>query len=131
MELPVAYKRFLLSGHGGYPVQNEFSHGGSLRMVEFFLPILDDPDEEEEGWRDTSVVLTELDGRILDDEDMVGMNIIPFAALAGGDFVCFDFRKNPAGPDISVWDHERSEELAPHLEKVAPSFEAFLAMLKG
>lgn len=92
--------------------------------------MLDSP-REENGWRDIGVVLTDLDAQIWDDGDKIGNDIIPFAQLFAGDLVCFDFRKDPDHPDISVWDHELSEEWAPHMEKVASSFEEFLGMLRG
>jgi len=131
IKLPPSFVRYLNTGNGGTPVENSFPQGGELRMIEFFLPLLDDPAEDERGWSDINVVITELDERLIDDEDAIGIPIIPFAALFGGDFVCLDFRANPEQPQVAVWDHELSEELQPHLEVIAPDFDTFLRQLRA
>jgi len=131
VNLPVDYVKFLKHGNGGVPVQNVFNVNGRERVLECFLCLMEDPNEDPvNGWRDISVVLSQLDERLIDDEDLVGMNVIPFAVLFGGDFVCFDFRQNPTSPVLAVWDHEQSEEFKPYLEVVADSFSEFLSMLK-
>src|SRR5262249_2717428 len=95
IKLPRDYLDFLKTGHGAVPIQNVLRTKNNDKVVEFFLCFLENSsDDEENGWRDIDVVLTELGARICDDEDSVGNNIIPIAALFAGDFVCLDFRKN-------------------------------------
>jgi len=75
------------------------------------------------------VVLSQIDTRLTDDENLIGANVIPIAALFAGDFVCLDFR-NSETPSVVVWFHEESDELSPVTTKVAEDFTEFLNMLK-
>jgi len=54
-------------------------------------------------------------------EDRLNIYLLPFAALSGGDFLCFDYE---AGfpPQIVYWRHDLSEEGSPSIEFVANSF---------
>ena len=53
----------------------------------------DSEDDDENGWYDIEVVLSDIDTRLTDDEDLTGINVIPFAVLFAGDFLCLDFRE--------------------------------------
>ncbi|PQO25998.1 SMI1/KNR4 family protein [Blastopirellula marina] len=128
IEFPDDYLTFLKENNGGVPDLNVFSMRGYDFVVERFLPILDDPRQDNEhGWYDISVVTSQLDCRLIDDEDSTGMNVLPIAALFGGDFVCLDYRES-ASPCVSVWKHETSDEFSPDLITVANSFTSFLSM---
>jgi len=130
VKLPSAYLELLRTANGAVPRERAFSQGDKERSIERFLPLLEAPgDDREMGWYDVTSVLTQLDARLVDRDDLVGMNVIPIAALFGGDFVCLDYRDGRAAPTVAVWDHEQSDELAPHLDKVADSFESFLRLL--
>ncbi len=129
--LPDAFAALLRTANGGVPVASVFDQAGRERLIERFLPLLSNPkDEAVSGWCDITVVVTQLDSRLIDDPDLVGMNVIPIAALFGGDFACLNYRTDRSRPAVAVWDHEQSDEFAPHLEKVADSFDAFLRTLK-
>ena len=128
--LPKDYKQFIKESNGAVPETNVFEYAGHEYLVERFLCLLDKPREENVyGWYDLTSVLTQLDERLIDDEDLIGMNIIPIAALFAGDFVCLDFR-NIENPSIVIWLHEESDELSPVTKKVAENFTEFLNMLK-
>jgi hypothetical protein len=130
--LPIDYVEFLGSGNGGVPVENVFDANGRERVLESFLCILNDPrNDSVNGWRDITVVVSQLDERLIDDENLVGMNVIPIAVLFGGDFLCLDFRHSPDAPTIAVWDHEQSDEFSPHLKVIADSFTEFISQLKS
>ena len=89
---------------------------------------MEDPeDDDENGWYDIEVVLSDIDTRLTDDEDLIGINVIPFAVLFAGDFLCLDFREIPS---VVVWYHEESEELNQVTSEVADNFSEFLSMLK-
>ena len=129
--LPSDYLDFLHSGNGGVPLQNVFEIEGRERVVEWFLCLLDSPkDDSTNGWRDITVVVSQLDERLIDDEDLVGINVLPIAALFGGDFVCLDYRSTADDPVVAVWDHELSDEFSPHLEFLAESFTEFTTLLR-
>lgn len=129
IELPEEYKKFLKVNNGAIPYTNSFNHEGRDYLIERFLCLLESPESDEiYGWYDLEVVLSQIDTRLTDDENLVGANVIPFAALFAGDFVCLDFRENEK-PSVSVWFHEESDELKPVTIKVAESFDEFLKML--
>lgn len=129
VELPEEYKEFLKLNNGAIPQTNTFNYGGREYLIERFLCLLEYPESDEtHGWYDLEVVLSQIDTRLTDNENLVGANIIPFAALFAGDFVCLDFRDNKK-PSISVWFHEESDDFKPVTIKVADSFAAFLKML--
>ena len=94
-----------------------------------FLAILAISGEKTEEDYDIGVVSTQLEGRIVFDEDNVGMQLIPIAALFGGDFVCLNYVKETENPSICIWYHEESYELEPAIEFLANNFIEFLAML--
>lgn len=70
-----------------------------------------------------------IDERLIDDEDLIGVNIIPIAALFSGDFVCLDFRENKSSPNVCVWFHEESGVFSPSVEKISSNFTEFLNQL--
>jgi hypothetical protein len=83
---------------------------------------------------DLSVTWTQLDGRLSDDLDALGIDVLPIAVLFAGDFVCMDFRasrKDGSPPTFCVWLHEESDEFAPAMRKIeANTFTEFLEMLE-
>jgi len=130
IELPGVYKQFLKTHNGAKPVTNTFRLREREYLVERFLCLLDEPKENAAfGWYDLTSVLTQLDSRLIDDEDPVGMNVIPIAALYAGDFVCLDYRTGRK-PCVVIWFHEESDEFAPVTEKAADDIGEFFDMLE-
>lgn len=129
--LPESVKALFKKYNGAVPITNLFNQGKRERLIERFLCILDNPsDDLDHGCYDVSVIMSRVDSRLVDDENQVGMKIIPVASLFAGDLVCLDFRTEPGSPKVVVWDHELSQELLPHVEVIAPSFTLFIDMLK-
>lgn len=64
-----------------------------------------------------------------DNEDLIGVEVLPIAELFAGDYVCLDYRKSREKPSICVWSHEESEDFAPVTYKVADTFSEFVEML--
>ncbi|MFN3160464.1 MAG: SMI1/KNR4 family protein [Rubinisphaera brasiliensis] len=130
--LPSDFVEFLRNGNGGVPVEKVFVANHRKRVLESFLSILETPENDlMNGWCDIGVVISQLDERLIDDENLIGMNVIPIAVLFGGDFICLDFRHSQDAPAIAVWDHEQSDEFSPHLEVVADSFTEFTSQLRS
>lgn len=127
--LPEEFKQFIKQYNGAVPITNLFSDGRRERMIERFLCLLDDFESDANGWYDIEVVLSQIDTRLGDDEDLVGYNVIPFAALFAGDFVCLDCRKSGVAP-VVVWYHEESDDFSPVFATVAASMPEFLSLLK-
>lgn len=132
LQLPQALKDLWTTGHGAVPKENAFYQGARERMIERFLVLLDDPGSSGEiGWYDISVVVTQIGDRLVEDEDLVGTDVVPFAVLFAGDYVCLSYKDVDVGePSVVVWDHEQSEVGAPYLETVAKNLDEFLTMLK-
>ncbi|WP_368976731.1 SMI1/KNR4 family protein [Caldifermentibacillus hisashii] len=74
-------------------------------------------------------VRTQLDERIVFDENLVGTELLPIAVLFAGDFVCLDYHNNVEEPIVCVWNHEESSYLNPVTYYISNSFEEFLNML--
>lgn len=132
VNLPEDYVEFLKQYNGAEPVTNVFSTLKKEYLVEKFLCLLSKEDRDrltDDSWSELGVVITEIDERLIDDEDLIGVNIIPIAALFSGDFVCLDFRENKSSPNVCVWFHEESGEFSPSVEKISSNFTEFLNQL--
>jgi hypothetical protein len=132
VKLPLALRQLFATGNGGVPKSRTFNQAGRGRLIERFLPLLDDPKAVGDlGWYDITVVISQIGDRLVESEHMVGTDVVPFAALFGGDFVCLSYKSlEVEEPTVVVWDHEQSEEGAPHLEQVASDLIEFLSQLK-
>ena len=130
VKLPDDYKEFIKNENGLIPSKRYFHFRHNEKVIDRFLAILAISGEKSEEAYDIGVVSTQLEGRIVFDEDSVGMQLIPIAALYGGDFLCLNYVEDPDNPNICIWYHEESYELEPSLEFVANNFTEFLAMLQ-
>ena len=130
VRLPDDYKEFIKNENGLMPSKRYFHFGDNEKVIDRFLAILAISGEKPEEVYDIGVVSTQLEGRIVFDEDYVGMQLIPIAALFGGDFVCLNYVKDSENPSICIWYHEESYELEPAIELVAINFTEFLVMLQ-
>ncbi len=57
--------------------------------------------------------------------DRLNIYLLPFAAVANGDFLCFNY-EGEFPPSVVLWVQELSEEDEPHIEPVADTFQMFL-----
>ena len=130
VQLPDDYKEFIKNENGLIPSKRYFHFGNNEKVIDRFLAILAISGEKEEEAYDIGVVSTQLEGRIVFDEDYIGMQLIPIAALFGGDFVCLNYVEDSENPSICIWYHEESYELDPAIEFVANNFAEFLDMLQ-
>ena len=130
VKLPDDYKEFIKKENGVIPSKRYFHFEHNEKVIDRFLAILAISGEKTEEDYDIGVVSTQLEGRIVFDEDNVGMQLIPIAALFGGDFVCLNYVEDSENPNISIWYHEESYELEPAIEFLANNFTEFLAMLQ-
>lgn len=127
---PKAYLDFMDRGNGAKLVNNEVASAVRPFVIERFLPIVADPKTDPSGWADVAVVTTQLDARLVSDENATGIDLIPIAAMFAGDFVVLDYRENRTEPSVGIWDHEVSDDFAPKVETIAPTFSAFLSMMR-
>ena len=130
VKLPDDYKEFIKKENGVIPSKRYFHFEHNEKVIDRFLAILAISGEKTEEDYDIGVVSTQLEGRIVFDEDNVGMQLIPIAALYGGDFLCLNYVEDSENPNISIWCHEESYELEPAIEFLANNFTEFLAMLQ-
>ena len=98
VKLPDDYKEFIKKENGVIPSKRYFHFEHNEKVIDRFSAILAISGEKTEEDYDIGVVSTQLEGRIVFDEDNVGMQLIPIAALFGGDFclskLCRGFRKS-------------------------------------
>ena len=130
VKLPDDYKEFIKKENGVIPSKRYFHFEHNEKVIDRFLSILAISGEKTEEDYDIGVVSTQLEGRIVFDEDNVGMQLIPIAVLFGGDFVCLNYVEDSEKPSICIWYHEESYELEPAIEFLANNFTEFLAMLQ-
>ncbi len=132
LKLPEDYRNFIMEFNGGEPVERVFDFGKNKNVnhvIIRFLCILDDANIGPDGWFDISVVDAQIGERLTDNEDVIGIDVLPIAELFAGDYLCLDFRKDGNAPEVCVWFHEESGDFGPALYKVAISFSEFIEML--
>ncbi|WP_145046723.1 SMI1/KNR4 family protein [Paenibacillus xylanexedens] len=130
VSFPEAYRIFIKENNGAVPITNVFSFNQHKYLIDKFLCVLDDSESDPiNGWYDIEVTITQIGDRLTDNEDLVGMNVVPIAALFSGDFICLDFRETKE-PTVVIWFHEESEEFSPVIQKVACNISEFFEMLK-
>ena len=130
VKLPDDYKEFIKKENGVIPSKRYFHFENNEKVIDRYLAILAISGEKTEEDYDIGVVSTQLEGRIVFDEDNVGMQLIPIAALYGGDFLCLNYVEDSEKPSICILYHEESYELEPAIEFLANNFTEFLAMLQ-
>ena len=132
IQFPKEYVRFIKLYNGAVPVNGSFDCNNHSYFIERFFCLLDDElykTRDDLNWFEIEVVFDEFDGHLLEDEDMIGTELVPIALLFAGNMVCLDFRKDPNHPSVCVWDYYKSAELSPVTYKAADSFTEFLNML--
>ncbi|MCY8232262.1 SMI1/KNR4 family protein [Priestia endophytica] len=129
VELPIDYKNFIKVNNGGSPQKQSFICNNHSYAINRFLCILEAPANTEMGMFDIEVIWTQLDERLTDDGDLLGVVLLPIAVLFAGDFLCLDFRESRSEPKVCVWEHENSAEFEPVSYHVADTFDEFLNMI--
>jgi hypothetical protein len=132
IRLPEAFIDVLKSANAAVPKRREFPAGDRWRLIDRFLGLVDAPHALRVY--DMRLALEDLVERLLtteelEDEGEYRAKVLPVAVLFGGDHVCLDYR-NDGEPTVRVWMHEESEEGAPVYVDVAPTFAAFLELLR-
>lgn len=130
IKLPDTYKEFIKKCNGASPVKDSFMCNNHSYAIDRFLCILKVTGERADEFYDIGVVRTQLEERIVSDENLVGTELLPIAVLFAGDFVCLDYRNtDKKEPCVCVWNHEESSDLTPVTYFTSYSFEEFLNKL--
>ena len=129
VKLPPDYKQMIKRNNGASPEAKAFKVKSHSYVLIRFLCILEAPENNEAGTFDIDVTWTQLEDRLTDDGDLLGVALLPIAVLFAGDFLCLDFRESRSNPKVCVWDHENSAELEPVSHHVADTFAEFMGML--
>ena len=127
LTLPSDYRDFIIKYNGGEPVECNFKCNNQNYLITRFLCILKNVKESENGWYDIGVVESQIGERLTDNEDLLGIEVLPIAELFAGDYLCLDFRNNKETPEVCVWSHEESDEFDPVTYKVSNSFSEFIS----
>lgn len=129
VSLPNEYKEFISINNGAVPITNVVTINSHEYVIERFLCILEDSEKNDLGMYDIAVVLSQIEERLTDNEDLVGVELLPIASLFGGDFLCLDFKHSEDNPSVGVWKHDESYELEPVFFKGFSDFKKFLRSL--
>lgn len=130
VKFPNSYTEFIRNYNVGVPETNEFVVNNHSYAIERFLGFVNDYKYSSLGDYDVAVVMSQIDTRLTNNPDLVGDEVIPIAVMFAGDYVCLDYRNDPAFPEVCIWYHEESEEFEPITLKITSSFEQFIEMLK-
>lgn len=125
VKFPKEYVSFICEYNGGVPIKNTISFNNHDFVIGRFLCILDNYQDDVNGWNDMSVTESKIGERLTDNEDLIGAATISIAFLFAGDFVCLDYRNNKENPEICIWYHEQSELFKPVTDKIADNFVLF------
>lgn len=129
IKFPIEFVDFIKAYNGAEAITNQIQINQQTYLIERFLCILENSENDEtNGWYDIEVVISQIGERLTDNEDLIGMNVVPIAALFAGDYICLDYR-NSSEPNVVLWKHEESDEFAPKLVKISDSISQFFAML--
>jgi len=122
LEFAPEFIEFLENHNGGVPKNQYFRLGSNVKILERFLCVFAEYQENIEfGQFDIGVVWSQI-------EDRLNEFLMPFAVVFAGDFLCFDFEESD-DPTVVLWYHDRSGEGEPFTVKVADNFKQFLQML--
>ena len=113
IKFPKSYIDFIKNYNGGKPKDLLINVDGEEKLVDRILCMMDDPTKNLiYGHYDLAVVVGQIEDRLTDNEDLIGIELVPIISMFGGDFICLDFR-NKGEPSIVLWDHNESDELSP------------------
>ena len=129
VELPSTYREFIMEYNGAIPVNRSFVCRNHEYAIDRFLCILNETEKSKYSSYDIDVVLTQIEERLTDNEDLIGCELLPIAQLFTGDYLCLNFKENAVEPTVYVWNHEESGELEPVIYKVSNSFMEFISNL--
>ena len=131
IRFPESYIRFVSENNGLIPKASLFMCEGREYVIERFVCLVDyrvaDGLMLEEY--DIQFIASEYGNYFEREKDSDDMQLMPIVFLADEDYVCLDYRTDKQEPEICVWDHKRSKDLAPYTYKVADTFDDFLKML--
>ena len=102
VQLPEDYKKFIMRKNGFRPSKNSFSLKNRSFLIERFLCVLENTKDNLLGVYDIDVVMSQLDERLFVHEDILGFELVPIAALFGGDFLCLNYIEDPENPSICI-----------------------------
>ncbi|MCQ8263478.1 SMI1/KNR4 family protein [Streptococcus suis] len=129
VSLPESYKDFVKKYSGLIPNNRIFSFNGRERLVERFLGLVENAKDNPLGMYDIDVVMTQIEERLYSDPDSMHIELLPIAALFGGDFLCLSFVEQTSVPKVYIWYADTSFEWEPSVELVTDNFESFIDSL--
>ena len=130
LTFPGAFLDFIKVSNGAEVGEASFECNNRIYVIERFLCMLNDIENNPNGIYDIDVVFSQIGERLTDNEDLLGAQVLPIASIFAGDFVCLDFRENKGDPSVCVWSHEESGDFEPVLYRVADNFTEFLEILQ-
>ena len=95
-----AYLEHIAQNHGGRPITKYFRHGEIVRFLNF-----------TDSYTASNANVRQFNVNVVRNliKDRIGKNIVPFASLPHGAFLCFDY-STTAVPKIVMWNNESFSE---------------------
>ena len=129
ISFPSSYLRFIDRYNGVNLTNGVVRTSLGEFVLEFFLPIVNDIKYDARGSEDLAVVAAQLDWGLVGDENAIGLELVPIAAMYAGNYLVLDYRIPGNEPRISYWNHELSSEFSPHAVPIFSSFQELWAMI--
>ncbi|MCG9761806.1 MULTISPECIES: SMI1/KNR4 family protein [Pseudoalteromonas] len=127
IKLPYLFIEFFRNNNGVAFEGLTYAIDNKERLIERTLLITNDSKLSDDIMQyEIKVVLAQIEERLTDNEDLVGVELLPFAYVFGGDFLCLNFKDSNTEPSVVLWDHTGSDELSPVYALVSDSFEEFI-----
>ena len=80
--LPKDYKDFIVNYNGGIPDEKSFECNNHNYEIIRFLCILENVKDTKDGFYDISVVESQIGEMLTDNEDLIGIEVLPVAELS-------------------------------------------------
>ncbi len=126
---PYTFKKFIQKYNCAKPIDFEIKANRTRLVTRFFGIVNDAVADFINSEYDISHVQSEAFQFFYYGEDRYDNDLMPFAELFGGDFLCLDKGKNNEyedNPRVCVLSHEESGEFDPVTYHVADSFDEFV-----
>lgn len=107
IKFPEKYKKLIIHNNGASVLPFDFMVGDLVESINNFFPV---------------------DEKYYFIDDNLPERVIPFARDAGGNKICFDYRKKEV-IEIVFWDHGSPKNDGLNIKFVACSFDDFMSML--
>lgn len=121
--LPQSYKEFIKKMNGVKVTNAIIEYDGHKEGIFQFFCIMPNV---EDSWQEIDVIAAPIIERLVYSEERIGMDIIPIAKLAYGNYLVLDYKDINKEPQVGVWDFDIADYCNPSIHFVSESFDDFI-----